>query len=160
MTIVNPASTSGAAFEMGTQNVTITVLFVPSVLTFGNQTLANGTVGTAYEASITPPTGGSGTYTYSAVLPAGLIMSPTGEISGAPNGTVTSQTFVVTVTDTISGATQSATYTLTITDFGEVPSTNGFPDITSAMLAMLILLAISAVLWGYVLWNKCRKNVG
>ena len=98
-----------------TYYVWITVL---PVLTLPNVTLPSGTVGTAYNANVTPPTGGSGTYTYSAVVPAGLAMTSSGAITGTPNAAVSAQIFIVTVTDTVSGKTATAIYTITIASSG------------------------------------------
>ena len=114
VTITNPTSATNAYFTMGTANVTINAEFEAATLTFGNRTLANGIYNTAYSANVTAPTGGSGTYTYTATVPTGLTMNTAGLISGTPNAVITAQTFPVTVTDTITGATANATYTLTI----------------------------------------------
>ena len=112
--INNPTSATNASFIMGSANVTIEAIFAPATLTFNDQTLPNGTYNTAYSASVAVATGGSGTYTYSATVPAGLTMSSVGVISGTPNAAVTEQTFIVTATDTMSGGTATATYTITI----------------------------------------------
>ena len=118
VSITNPTSATGASFMMGTSNVTIHAEFEAATLTFGNQTLANGTYNTTYSANVTAATGGSGTYSYSSSdlstnLP-GLSMTTAGMISGTPTAAAAAQTFTVTVTDTITGATANATYTLTI----------------------------------------------
>jgi len=115
VTITNPNSPSGASFVMGSSNVGVEAVFVQSALTFANQTLPNGTFGVAYSANVTPPTGGSGLFTYTATMPfGGLTMSQNGAFSGTPNAVLNAQTFNVTVTDTKSGASATAVYTITI----------------------------------------------
>jgi hypothetical protein len=66
----------------------------------------------------------------------------------------------------INGVTQSelktilgsgnVTVTLSVSNFGEVPKT-GVPNLTSATVIMIILFAIAAVLWIYILQRKLRK---
>lgn len=84
-------------------------------------TLANGAVGTAYNASL-QVTGGAGTLTWSLAsgssLPPGLTLSSLGTISGTPN-TAGKTTFTVKVTDASGGKEGSCSQTqdlsLTIT---------------------------------------------
>ena len=89
-----------------------------NTLVFGDQTLTSGTVGTEYTANVTAATNGSGNYTYAApTLEAdvpGLEMLPDGTISGMPELAVTAKEFTVIVYDTVTAATQEATYTITI----------------------------------------------
>ena len=129
VTIENPTSATGAYFTMGTSNVAIEAVYVATGLSFGNKTLTSGTYNTAYSESVTAATGGSGSYEYSATIPAGLTMDSSGDISGTPNAVVTGQTFTVSVTDTITGATANAVYTVTI---NKANPTAAFP--TSAAL--------------------------
>lgn len=85
-----------------------------SAPTLTGATLASGTVGTAYSASIAAA-GGTTPYTYSVIsgsLPAGLTLSTTGAITGTPTATGTAS-FVVRVTDKNS-LTATATFSLTI----------------------------------------------
>ena len=113
--LTNPASASGASFIMGKSNVTVEAVFVPATLTFANQALPNGTFGVSYSANVTPPTGGSGLFTYTATMPfGGITMSQNGSFSGTPNAVLNAQTFNVTATDARSGASATAIYTLSI----------------------------------------------
>ena len=131
VSITNAQSAAGASFVMGNQDVAVNANFGAAALTFSGQTLPAGTVGAAYNASVTPPEGGSGSYTYSASVPAGLSMSADGTISGVPTAAVNGQSFTVTATDTITGATAGATYTITInpaptyTTSVTIPAVNG-----------------------------------
>jgi hypothetical protein len=131
-TIQNPTSATTANFVMGSTAVTVTANFAPNDLTFNARTLTAGTFGAAYNAPMTTPaTGGSGSYEYTATnLPSGLTMSLAGVISGTPDEVVTNATFTVTVTDTITGATEDAEYTITINKATVIPSIN-FADATN-----------------------------
>ena len=83
------------------------------VITVTPATLANGTVGLAYNASISA-SGGSSSYTYtlsSGTLPAGLSLSNAGVISGTPTSAAVA-TFTVKATDT-NGCAGTLSYTLT-----------------------------------------------
>jgi tRNA A-37 threonylcarbamoyl transferase component Bud32 len=98
-----------------TATASLAVTVSAPALTLTGGTLAAGTVGTAYSATVTAA-GGVGTKTYAATgLPAGLaIAAATGAISGTPTTAGTS-TITVTVTDTASPAqTATGTFTLTI----------------------------------------------
>jgi hypothetical protein len=91
-----------------------TVTINPGI-TVNPASLANGTVGVAYSATVTA-TGGTGSYTFSVTsgaLPAGLTLNPaTGVLSGTPTTAATSS-FTVTATDGAS-ATGSRAYSVTI----------------------------------------------
>ena len=113
VTLQNPTNLSGVTFTMGSAHVAVRATFEAEPFTFNNETLPSGVFGAAYRANVTPATGGSGNFTYSATVPAGLNMSPSGVITGTPNAAVSAATFTVTATD-ITGATATATYTLTI----------------------------------------------
>jgi hypothetical protein len=79
-----------------------------------DDTLADGTVGTAYTGTVTA-TGGTGPYTYavtSGTLPAGLSLSSGGAVSGTPTTAATSA-FTVTATDA-NGDTGSRAYSVTV----------------------------------------------
>jgi hypothetical protein len=70
------------------------------VITLGPPLLANGTVGTAYSQTITA-SGGTAPYTFAVVsgtLPAGVVMSTAGVLSGTPTTAGTSP-FIVRATD-------------------------------------------------------------
>ena len=94
-----------AAFEVTTSTLTLTPATLPSP-----------TVEVAYSQTLSA-SGGSGTYTYaltSGALPAGLMLSPSGAISGTPT-TTTLFSFTVTATDSNnSSLTGSQAYTLTV----------------------------------------------
>ncbi|ULT73295.1 putative Ig domain-containing protein [Pseudomonas sp. BC42] len=118
-TATNASGTSSPA------TVTITVS-APSI-TLSPGSLSNGSVGTAYNQTVTA-TGGTAPYTYaitSGSLPAGLILNTTtGAISGTPmaDGTLN---LTITATDANS-ATGSRAYTLQI---------NGLPPVANAVSA-------------------------
>jgi hypothetical protein len=79
-----------------------------------DDTLADGTVGTAYTGTITA-TGGTSPYTYavtSGTLPAGLSLSSGGAVTGTPTTAATSA-FTVTATDA-NGSTGSRAYSVTV----------------------------------------------
>jgi hypothetical protein len=81
-----------------------------------DDTLADGTVGTAYTGTVTA-TGGTGPYTYavtSGTLPAGLSLSSGGAVSGTPTTAATSA-FTVTATDA-NGSTGSRAYSVTVAE--------------------------------------------
>ncbi len=84
---------------------TSTPVVVSPAPTITTTTLANGAVGTAYNASL-QVTGGAGTLTWSLAsgssLPAGLSLSSLGTISGTPT-TAGKTTFTVKVTDASGG---------------------------------------------------------
>jgi CSLREA domain-containing protein len=92
-----------AAFDVTTSTLTLTPATLPSPA-----------VDVAYSQTLTA-SGGSGTYTYaltSGSLPAGLMLSPSGVISGTPTAT-TLFSFTVTATDSNhSSLTGSQAYTL------------------------------------------------
>jgi eukaryotic-like serine/threonine-protein kinase len=111
-TIKLTASDSATPAHTASTSLTLTVS-APALTLIGG-TLAAGTTGAAYSATVAA-SGGSGTDTYSAAgLPAGLVMSAAGTISGRPTAAGTS-TVTVTVTDTATPAQNaSATFTLTV----------------------------------------------
>ena len=111
---------SGASFVMGTQNVAIRAEFTANALTINSASPPNGTVGVAYSHTVTA-TGGTGT-SYNFTSPnltanvPGLSISSAGVISGNPTSSnnAASRTFTINVTDTVTGASTSDTYTITI----------------------------------------------
>ena len=108
------------------QPVALTI-YTQLILT--SSALPSGTVGQAYSAGL-GASGGSGNYVWSAALPAGLLLSPAGAISGTPTATFNGSV-AVTVTDPATGITISSSLPLTIsalpivlsgrTNLGDVP---------------------------------------
>ena len=111
---------TGSSFTMGTSNVTVNAIYEAIPLTFANQTLTSVAFGSAISGSVTPPTTGSGTYSYTSnintILLGDTALSTGGTFSGTPAGANngTARTFSVTATDTVTGLTAVATYTLTV----------------------------------------------
>lgn len=94
----------------------------PAVMSSPAVTLPQANVGFAYSATVTAA-GGYPAYTYNlatGTLPAGLSLSPYGQLSGTPTGAGTS-TFTVTITDSFGNTATSGTLTLTVT--GTPPAT-------------------------------------
>ena len=84
---------------MATKSLSITITTPPSIST---GSLPNGTVGTAYSQTLST-TGGTAPYSWTIVtgsLPAGLILSSSGLISGTPTAAVSSTSVTFQVTDT------------------------------------------------------------
>jgi len=100
MTVTVQATSAADTSKSASTPVVVSPL--PSITT---TTLANGAVGTAYNASL-QVTGGAGTLTWSLAsgssLPAGLSLSSLGTISGMPT-TAGKTTFTVKVTDASGG---------------------------------------------------------
>jgi len=96
--------------------VAVTVAVNPQIV-LTSATLNNANVGTAYSKQITAATGGTPAYTYTVAagsnLPAGLIMSSSGQIGGTPT-TAGNYNFNITVTDS-RGCTATTAYTLRVT---------------------------------------------
>lgn len=95
----------------------VTINKRPTALTITTTSLAAGTVGTAYSATLAA-TGGITPYTWavsSGSLPAGLTLSTSGTISGTPTAEGSS-TFTILVTDSFipKANTASESFTLTI----------------------------------------------
>ncbi len=113
VTVTVTDSASPAKTATGAYSITISAPAAPP-LTLAGGTLASGTVGTAYSATVTA-SGGAGTKTYTASgLPGGLGISAAGVISGTPT-TAGTFTVAVTVTDTASPVqTATGTYKITI----------------------------------------------
>ena len=104
----------------GSQAYTLTI--APPTITLPATTLAGGTLGAAYSASIAPASGGTAPYAYAVTagaLPGGLALNPaTGAITGTPSALGTFN-FSITATDTSTGtgpfsATQA--YAIVIAD--------------------------------------------
>lgn len=92
---------------------TYTVSVVAATLALSPASLPGATNGVAYSQTFTT-TGGTAPYAYaSTALPTGLALSPTGVLTGVPNGASGSYAFDVTVTDAF-GDTATETYSLII----------------------------------------------
>ncbi|MBX7207515.1 MAG: putative Ig domain-containing protein [Verrucomicrobiaceae bacterium] len=138
-----PTSTTSETFTItGTDangcagNRVFTVTPACPTININPPTLANGVVGTAYNQTLTA-SGGIAPYSYevsAGVLPDGLSLALTGEITGTPTSTTT-QNFMITATDA-NGCTRTRSFTIspacpTIT-LASVPAvlpaaTNGTP---------------------------------
>jgi len=99
------------ALPVVTQNASLTVLGPPGVTT---TSLPTATYGQSYSPLTLQASGGSGSYTWSGSgFPANLAVSPAGVLSGTPNqgGSFSVQ---IVVSDTVTGLTGSAGFTLAI----------------------------------------------
>jgi gliding motility-associated-like protein/uncharacterized repeat protein (TIGR01451 family) len=129
-TITSTDNTTGSGPYTGSQAYTLTVN-APTI-TLAPATLQAATVSTAYSQSITA-SGGTAPYTYgvtTGTLPAGLVLSSTGNISGIPTAGG-SFNFTVTATDASTGSgpyTGSAAYNITA---GKANQTIAFADSTA-----------------------------
>ncbi|HEV2507903.1 MAG TPA: putative Ig domain-containing protein [Mesorhizobium sp.] len=87
----------------GTQAYSLTV--AAPTITLPATTLANGTLGASYSATLNPASGGTSPYNYvvtAGALPAGVTLSATGTLSGTPTVAGTFN-FSVTATDNSTG---------------------------------------------------------
>ncbi len=96
----------------------LSIAVVYPALTITPATLANGTVGTAYSATLSASGGSGSGYSFTVtsgtgLSAVGLSLSTGGVVSGTPSAAETAGTFVVKVTDGV-GNTASATITLTV----------------------------------------------
>lgn len=102
---------TSADAQTATKSLTITI--VAGAVTVTTSSLAGGTVGVAYSATL-QASGGNGTYSWSLVsgaLPAGLNLSSAGALSGTPT---TAQTANFTVQASSAGQTSSKALAITI----------------------------------------------
>ena len=138
LSLSSTGSLSGTPTAGGTFNFTVTatgsstgtgaphtgsraysLVIAPATVTLPPTTLANGTQGLAYSATLNPASGGTSPYTYAVTagaLPAGLSLSSAGALSGTPTASG-SFNFTVTATDSSTGNgpyTGSNAYTLQI----------------------------------------------
>jgi hypothetical protein len=118
-------------------------------ITVNPPTLPNGTVGSAYNQTITA-TGGTGSVTFavsSGTLPPGLTLSAGGTLSGTPTTAGTSN-FTITATDS-NACPGSRAYSIVIAAAGVPPppgSIAGAPTLDSfGMAILLVLLAVAGV---------------
>ena len=117
------------------------------VITLNPTVLQDGTVGIAYNATITA-SGGSGTYTYmlGGALPAGLTLNPaTGGISGIPTTSGPSN-FTITATDALTGCTGVRPYSILVGVAAPVIPTN-VPALDYVGLMVLFVLLAGAGLF-------------
>ncbi|ENY80937.1 hemagglutinin-like protein [Sphingopyxis sp. MC1] len=131
--------------QAGAQAYTLVV--AAPALTLPATSLPQGQVGAAYSATILAATGGTAPYSYAVTggaLPAGVTLSPTGQLRGTP-GAFGSFSFTVTATDSSGGTgpySTSQAYTLTIVEqtpvTGAVSATVAYGSVDTA-----IALAIS-----------------
>jgi len=107
--------TDAANNQVSSQNLSITIS--GAVLAVTTTSLSDGTVGTAYSATL-GATGGASPYTWAetsgGALPAGLTVSKGGVISGTPTAAGTFGPYVFTVTDSKNATAVSASLSLTI----------------------------------------------
>ena len=122
-------SASDSASPAHTATASLSLAVSAPKLTLPGGTLAAGTVGHAYAATVTA-SGGSGGDKYSAAgLPAGLKMSTAGAISGTP-ATAGTASVTVTVTDSATPAqTATATYALRVTAPPLTPAGGTLPSV-------------------------------
>lgn len=102
ITATDSSTGVGAPFT-GAQAYTMTV--TAPTISVAPTTLSNAAAGSAYSETLTA-SGGTATYAYAVTagaLPAGLTLSPTGELSGTPTATGNFN-FTVTATDSSTGA--------------------------------------------------------
>ncbi len=118
----------------GSQAYTLTV--AAPTITLPPTTLAGGTTGTTYTATLNPATGGTAPYTYAVTagaLPGGLTLNPTTRaISGNPTAAGTFN-FTVTATDSSTGTgpfTATQSYAITVVAIVLDPAT--LPGATAA----------------------------
>ncbi|MDR6840703.1 outer membrane autotransporter protein [Pseudoxanthomonas sacheonensis] len=122
-TVTATDSSTGTGPYTGSRAYSLTINAATVVLPA--TTLANGTLATAYSATLNPASGGTAPYAYAlsaGALPAGLSLSSSGALSGTPtaNGTFN---FSVTATDSSTGTgpyTATQSYALTIVEIAPV----------------------------------------
>ena len=101
-----------------------------TALSVTTSSLAAGTVGTAYSATLAA-TGGTAPYTWavtSGTLPSGLSLSSAGVISGTPSAAVAAAGLVFTATDSAKNTANSSGITLTINPAALVVTTSSLPN--------------------------------
>ncbi|HJV43966.1 putative Ig domain-containing protein, partial [Caulobacter sp.] len=111
-------SSTGAGAYTSTASASLTIS--GATITLPATSLAAGTPGAAYSATLNAATGGTAPYSYavtSGALPTGVSLSAAGDLSGTPTAAGTFN-FTVTVTDSSTGTgapfTGSRAFTLTI----------------------------------------------
>ncbi len=118
------------------------------VLTIAPTTLPPGSVGVAYNQTLTT-TGGTAPYTYSVTtgtLPGGVALSTGGVLSGTPTASG-NFSFTVTATDA-NGFTASVAYVVALA----VPTVAAIPTLADGMLVLL------AAIMGVMAWRQQRRR--
>lgn len=91
---------------------------------FTAASLTNATVGAAYSQQLAAATGGTPAFTYTlapgTTLPAGLVLSSTGLISGTPTAIAAAAGYSIVATDS-KGCTATASFNLTVTPALQLP---------------------------------------
>lgn len=107
---------------------------VNPAIVFATTTLNNATVGSNYTKQITAATGGTPVFTYAvasgSTLPAGLVLSSTGELTGKSTAAGNSS-FSIIVTDS-KGCNATTVFNIVVTDalaIGTVPLPNGTTNV-------------------------------
>ncbi|MDQ3010425.1 MAG: SBBP repeat-containing protein [Acidobacteriota bacterium] len=124
-TLIGPASGFGGAsdaFVMRIDDSSVTC----AALTVGPATLQNGTIGAAYNQTLTG-SGGAAPYSFTIVsgaLPPNLVLSSAGAISGTPIQSGNNFSFTVMMTDA-TGCTATKSYTLMISNCPAITLTPG-----------------------------------
>lgn len=138
-------SLTGGWAKLTGKTVSVTV---KNPLTISTNSLANGSVGTAYNKALAA-TGGVSPYAWSIAsgsLPEGLGLSPAGVISGTPmtetTGTNNPLFITVEVTDSM-GSTATKTLTISITAAGAGSKTNWTPYVIGGAVAAVGVGAIA-----------------
>ncbi|WP_093286165.1 putative Ig domain-containing protein [Pseudoxanthomonas sp. CF125] len=139
-TVTATDSSTGTGPYTGSRAYSLTINAATVVLPA--TTLANGTLATAYSATLNPASGGTAPYAYAltaGALPPGLSLSSAGALSGTPtaNGTFN---FSVTATDSSTGTgpyTATQAYALTIVEIAPlanaVSATVGYGSAANAI---------------------------
>ena len=142
--VVVTVTDSGTPQQTATKTFSITIAAKLAITT---ASLPNGVVNTPYSAPVTA-SGGTGTLNWSiAGQPTGLgINAATGVVSGTPTVVGTSNTVVVTVTDSGSPQqTATATYSITISAPAGVPVTIGPASVGQGLQGPVVLSIASAL---------------
>jgi hypothetical protein len=117
---------AGVTSSSVTVQITVPILFVAATLTAGQQGQ------TGYSASLTSYVkGGSGSYTFTGMLPSGLSLAANGSISGnIPLSAPTSLTLTAQVTDSAGATSTSQTFTIPVTQTVQVSVDSLTPSAT------------------------------
>ena len=125
-----PANTLGTAGEISGLGYLSTSSSPCQTITLSPGTLPGGTIGTAYNQTITASPAGSYTFTFAGSLPTGLSLSSSGVLSGTPTTAGTSSFSIAAIGS--GGCTGSQTYSLTISN-PACPSVTGVTPASGAI---------------------------